>query len=79
MPFWETNLMQPFSVPLSDAQNFAKVWNYKGISVPLDEIHCQFATDYANIVLRSFVDQMVAKSQAAKKAAEEAQKPLVTL
>lgn len=70
---------QPFSVSLTDAQNFAKVWNYKGISVPLDEIHCQAMTDYANIVLKSFVDQMVAKAQLAKQQAEQAATPLVTL
>jgi hypothetical protein len=70
---------QPFSVQLADAVNFSKVWNYKGIAVPLDELHCQFATDYANIVLRSFVDQMVAKAQLAKQQAEQAAKPLVTL
>lgn len=71
--------MQPFKVTLPDAQGFAKVWNYKGIAVPIDEIHAQFACDYANVVLRSFVEMVQAN---AKKALEEKaapEKPLVTL
>lgn len=70
---------QPFSVQLTDATNFSKVWNYKGVEILLEVPHCQFATDYANIVLKSFVDQMVAKAQLAKQQAEQAVTPLVTL
>lgn len=71
--------MSVFSVPVSDAQAFAKVWTYKGLATPLSEVHVQFASDYANIVLKNFVQQMQAQAQAAKKKAEEAAKPLVTL
>lgn len=69
--------MHPFKVKLEDAVSFSKVWNYKGISVPLDEVHCQFASDYANIVIRSFIEFTL--QQAAAKKAELEAKPLVSL
>lgn len=71
--------MQPFKVTLEDAKNFAKVWSYKGIAIPMGEEHAQFATDYANVALRSFIEMMQKKVADAKKQAEEATKPLVTL
>lgn len=70
---------QPFSVTIEDAQNFAKVWNYKGIAMPLDKIHCQFACDYANVAIRSFMQFIAEQAAAKKKAAEEAAKPKITL
>lgn len=71
--------MQPFKVTLEEAKKFATVWNYKGLAMPLDDVHCEFAKDFSNVVLRSFVEQMMAQAAAAKKAAEVASKPLVTL
>jgi len=72
--------MQPFKVLPEDAKNFAKVWTYKGLQIPMDDIHMQFATDYANVVLNSFVQQTLQASAAKQKAAEEAKaKPLVAL
>lgn len=71
--------MQPFKVKIDDAKNFAKVWTYKGIAIVLDEQHAQFAADYANVVLRNFIEMQVANFQAKKKAEEEAAKPKVTL
>ena len=65
--------MQPvFSIDKKDAQKFSQVWNYKGLAVPLLDAHVQFATDFANIVLKNFVIQcqqqaLVAKQQAEKK------------
>ncbi len=68
-----------FKVEFKDADAFAKVWTHKGIVVPMQEPHVQFACDYANIVLKNFI-QMIAQQQAAKKKELEAQaKPLVTL
>lgn len=71
--------MQPFRVKLEDAENFAKVWNFKGISVPLSDVHAQFACDFANIAIRSFIEFTMAQAKA--RAEEEAAKsaPLVTL
>jgi hypothetical protein len=71
--------MQPFKVTLDEAKKFSQVWNYKGLAMPLDEVHCEFAKDFANIVLRSFVEQMMANAKAAKEKAAEAAKPLVSL
>lgn len=71
--------MQPFKVTVEEVKNFANVWNYKGITIPMDDIHIEFAKDFANVMLRSFVELMMANAAAAKKKAEEAVKPLVTL
>jgi hypothetical protein len=71
--------MQPFKVTLEEAKNFAKVWNYKGLAMPLDDVHCEFAKDFANVVLRSFVEQMMLQAKAAKEAAQAVAKPLVSL
>lgn len=71
--------MQPFKVTVEEATNFSKVWNYKGLAMPLDVVHCEFAKDFANVVLRSFVEQMMAQAKAAKEAAQAAAKPLVSL
>lgn len=71
--------MQPFKVTIESAKEFSHVWNYKGLAMPLDEVHCEFAKDFANIVLKSFVEQMMAQAATAKRAASEAVKPLVTL
>lgn len=71
--------MQPFRVTVEDAQKFASVWNYKGIVMPLDKISCQFATDYANVAIRSFMQFIAEQAAAKKKAAEEAAKPKITL
>lgn len=65
--------MQPFRVTTDEAKKFASVWNYKGLAMPLDDVHHEYAKDFANVVLRSFVEQMIAQTKAAKeKAAAEA-------
>lgn len=71
--------MVPFKVTLEDAKSFAKVWNYKGISVPLDEVHAQFATDYANIAIRSFIEFTMAQAKARAEAEAAKAAPLITL
>jgi hypothetical protein len=72
-------MLQPFSVGLSDAVGFSKVWNYKGVQIPLDEVHCEFAKDFANVAINSFID-MTLKQAAARKQAEEVKaEPLVRL
>lgn len=62
-----------FKVAPSEAQKFSQVWNYKGIAVPLQEPHIQFATDFANVVLNNFIMQcqMKAAQAAAQVAAQE--------
>jgi len=44
-----------FKVSLEDAQKFQTVWTYKGLAIPLPKEAAQYATDFANIVLRNFI------------------------
>lgn len=60
-------------VPKTEAANFAKVWkNPAGLTMILDDTTLQFATDFANIVLRSFIVQQM-QIAAMKHAAAAAQ------
>lgn len=45
-----------FKVTLNETEKFAKVWNYNGIVVPLDDIALNFAKDFSNVVLRNFIE-----------------------
>lgn len=69
-------------VPRQDAENFAKVWNHKGIAIPMSDAHIDFATDFANITLKSFIimcqNQVKAAIETAKKP-QEPTKPLISL
>jgi hypothetical protein len=77
-PVNQVNINIP-SVPLADAKGFSKVWKYKGLCVPIDDVYVQFASDYANIVLKNFVVQAtMANIAAAQKAAQEA-KPKILM
>ena len=71
--------MQPFKVTVEEAKNFANIWTYKGLAMPIDGVYCEFAKDFANVVLRSFVEQMRANAKAVKEKAAAEAKPLVTL
>ncbi len=53
-----------------DVQNFARAWDLRGIKMILDETSLQFATDFANTAIRSYVDHLV--EQAHKLNAEKA-------
>lgn len=53
------------------ARAFSKVWNKGGVAILLDETALDFAKDFANVVLMSFIDE---STKAAKKAAEAAAK-----
>lgn len=55
-------------------QGFSKVWNKGGIAILLDDTAITFATDYANVVLRSFIDAEVKKYQEAQAKLEEQNK-----
>lgn len=56
-----------FKVNKSEAEAFAKVWTYQGVSIPLSESAIQFSTDFANIVLRNFIDVCQQQVQERKK------------
>lgn len=55
-------------VTKNDAEGFSKQWTHNGLAIVLNDVHIQFATDFANIVLRNFVLQCAAQAEAAAKA-----------
>lgn len=67
-----------FTVTEAQTKGFAQAWDTGGIKVILDATSIKFATDWANIVLKSFVADMAAQAKvaeaklAAQKAAEGA-------
>jgi hypothetical protein len=64
--------MQPFKVETKEAQKFAEQWNIGGIYTILPPEAIQFATDFANVALNSFI--AMCKSQAQAEAAQQAAK-----
>ena len=65
----------PISYPkvvTNDVNGFALAWDMRGIKMILDATSRQFAVDFANTVLRSYVDDLVEKAQAAQKAKQAA-------
>ena len=66
-------------VSLQDAKKFAQVWTHKGVAIVQTDAHLQFAADFANIALRSFIEEAQRQAIARRKAAEDALKPMVTL
>lgn len=52
---------------------FAKAWDMGGIKMILDNTSIQFAMDFANVCMRSYVLDLVNKAQAAKQKAAQAQ------
>ena len=67
--------MSQFKVNKSEAEAFAKVWNYKGIAAILPEMSIQFATDFANVVLNNFLK--MCQEQAELEAKQKSNKILV--
>ena len=67
--------MTQFKVNKTEAEAFAKIWNQKGISIILNDSAIQFAADFANVVLRNFVD--MCKEQAEFEAKQKSQKIMV--
>lgn len=70
-------------VTVDQTCDFAERWRYNEIFIALPPAALQFATDWANIVLTSFVEEQIkrikAKKEAAEKAAQEADKPVIVL
>lgn len=56
-----------------DVQNFARAWDLKGIKMILDNTSLQFATDFANTALRSYVDTLIENAQKLQAAKAKAQ------
>lgn len=52
----------------NDVKKFAQAWDLNGIKMILDSTSLQFATDFANVVLRSYVLNLKEQAAAAIKA-----------
>lgn len=61
-------------VSLAEAKKFSQVWNSNGVAVIIDEPALQFATDFANVVLRSFVVEQYVRAAAVMEAAKNQSK-----
>lgn len=65
-----------FSVNRAQTEGFAKVWKTPGgIHLTHSPATIQFATDFANVVLRGFIDMCKHQAQEHAKQAEAEQKP----
>lgn len=60
-----------FKVNKIEAEAFAKVWNRGGITILLDDNSVQFATDFANVVLRNFIEMCQKQIQQAQEKTQE--------
>lgn len=52
----------------NDVRGFAQAWDCNGIKMLLDGTSLKFAVDFANTVLRSYVDDLVAQAYKVKQA-----------
>jgi hypothetical protein len=52
--------MQLPRIDRKQVEGFAKVWTYRGVALCLNDAHIQFAADFANVMLQSFVQQVAA-------------------
>jgi hypothetical protein len=59
--------MQIPVVSRAEAKRFSKAWNYKGVALVIDDPLCQFAADFSNVVLKSFVESLIQEQVEAKK------------
>ncbi len=50
------------------AANFAKQWTHNGVAIFMDATHHQFAADFCNIIITSFIEQKNREAAAAAKA-----------
>jgi hypothetical protein len=66
-----------------ETKRFSGVWNHNGVVIPFDDASIAFATDFANVCLRSLFSQiqpqMVAMAQRIQQLEQPQQKPLVIL
>lgn len=65
------------TVDRAQAENFGKVWTHRGVSIPLSDVSLQFATDFANVVLLSFVSKCQQDAAAAKQTVNDKGKKIM--
>ncbi len=49
------------TVDIKQAEGFGKVWHHNGVGIILNDSHYKFARDFANVVLRNFVQMCEAE------------------
>lgn len=65
-----SNVLVP-KITIEQTRAFSKVWDSGGIKIILDETSLRFATDWTNIVLKSFIEDQVKKAMALQKVMQE--------
>jgi hypothetical protein len=65
--------MQIPKIDRKQVEGFAKVWTYKGVALCLNDAHIQFAADFAQQCIISFVQQVTQQQAAAIAAAKAKQ------
>jgi len=68
-----------YNVPRVEAEKFSRVWNKGGISIILTPEAIDFATDFANVAINSFIAMCQAEAQTAQKKAAEEAKPKIIM
>lgn len=58
-----------------NVKGFARAWDCNGLKMILDNTSLRFAVDFANVVLRSYIDDLRAKAALALKAKQAATLP----
>ena len=59
--------MQIPQVTLPEVKRFAKQWTHNGVALVTDDLLLRFSMDFANVVLRSFVQSFVQQQAEAAK------------
>ena len=59
----------------NDVNGFALAWDHRGLKMILDQTSRQFAIDFANTVLRSYVDDLIAKAKSGQKLKQSVETP----
>jgi hypothetical protein len=68
--------MQPFKIEKAEVEKFAQIWNKSGVHIILPQEAIEFATDFANVAINSFIG--MCQAQAAEEAAKRInKKPLI--
>lgn len=63
----QTTRTAVFTVNAKEADKFAQVWTYNGLAVPIGPEYLQFATDFANIVIKNFLLMVQERTRATTK------------
>ena len=56
-----------FKVTVEEAKKFQTVWTYHGLAIPLPPEAANYATDFANTVLKSFIEMCKEQAKEAAK------------